>query len=240
MNGAGIRAEERLAWLRCCTGTRGARQVPRDYGTTELRDDETAQADLWHHVILEHIPARANSKTSFASLKNLRKQECQLSLQPRRVRSTSLEVRGRLATSGGRGTEGARAAAVGKRGVGACDSWFRGAACVASESGFSQRIALDLRLGKIHRRGLVWGRGHSRASVWALVHGRRFQRGCHAAGMAVCGVGAVFLYRRDGGGGARAGSRLLFREPGADLPAAAQERAAIPGDEDLSAGSGLA
>src|ERR1700685_4666599 len=47
--------------------------------------------------------------------------------------------------------------------------------------------------------------------------------------MAVCGVGAVFLYGRDRGGGARAGGGLLSCESGADVHAAAWARTAVDG-----------
>src|SRR5580698_6850391 len=46
--------------------------------------------------------------------------------------------------------------------------------------------------------------------------------------MAVCGVGAVFLYGRDSGGGAGAGGGLFLSEPGADVPVAAWARTAVP------------
>ncbi len=117
---------------------------------------------------------------------------------------------------------------MGLRTLGACDCGLCRAARLAFARRFSQRVAVDVRLGEIYRRGLVRECGHSRAPVRELVYGRGLQPGDGSSCVAVCGVGAVLLYGRDGGGRARAGRGMFLRQSGAELPAAADERTALP------------
>ena len=132
-------------------------------------------------------------------------------------------------------------AALGLRIVGDCDCGLRRAARLASARRFSQRVAVDIRLGQIYRRGLVWECGNSRPPVRELVYGRglQFRRG--PSGVAVCRVGAVFLYGGDGGGRARVGGGVFFRQPGAELHVAAGEEGTIPprGRRPIRGGPGL-
>ena len=94
---------------------------------------------------------------------------------------------------------------------------------------FSQPLAVDLRLGQVYRRRMVWQRRRSRAPVRQLVSRGRFQPGRGGSGVAVPRVAAVFLHRSDDRGGARAGGCLLLCQSAVELPAAARARPALDG-----------
>src|SRR5208337_2045231 len=115
------------------------------------------------------------------------------------------------------------------RGLAGGDCRLCSFACAESEGGFSEPLSVDIRLGKIHGRGLVWKCGDSRASFRQLVCAGRFQSGGRAAGAAVSGMAAVLCDWGDAGGCAGIGGGVLYCQPGAELPTAARTRAALGG-----------